>query len=472
MSRAAALLCALLSLACAAPPPVPPRGWSSWNVLACNFSDAVLRLRVDALASLGFVAAGYVYFDVDDCWLACDAAHRSPDGSCSDARAGRDASGALVADPVRFPDGIKALADYVHSRGMRFGMYLSAGNTTCSGFAGSWGHFAADAAFCAAAGADLVKLDGCGLSADPARGRLARDAAYPALGAALRATGRDIVYSCDSDELLRNVNNTEWPWLWGPRAGCDLFRVSGDMKDLWPEVVGRVSRSVNVAAFTGPDKGWADLDFLSVGQGAQSDDEYAAQAALWALLASPMILGVDPVALEADLAAGGARGARANATLALLLNPELLAIADDPLGAQAQRWPLTLDGVGEMWAKPLAFNASRARAGAGGGSPGPRRPPGGWAVGSAFAVGIWNRGVVPVAPALGLQDLFGDHNGGGTWLFAVSARDVLGRRDLPDAGEFFAPPEPLRAHAVGLYVLRVESAVCVSSCDHNDDDDY
>ena len=221
-------LCALAA-ACAVaaalptPPPLPPRGWSTWNVLACNVSEAIFTARVDALVRLN-LSALYPYANIDDAWFACR--ERSADGCCaSGADAGRSASGELVPDPTLFPRGLAYLADYVHARGMRFGIYVSAGNSTCSGFAGSWGHFDADARSFAAAGVDFVKIDGCGLSSSPEQGNRQRAVAYPALSAALVAAGRPVVYSCDSDELLRDLNSTlERPWLWAPGV-CDMWRV-------------------------------------------------------------------------------------------------------------------------------------------------------------------------------------------------------------------------------------------------------
>src|SRR5262249_13530914 len=162
----------------------------------------------------------------------------------------------LVVDSNRFPRGLAYVSDSAHARGLKFGVYVSAGNTTCSGYAGSWGHWAADADTAVHEWrADFVKMDACGLDSDVERGAAQRAVAYPALSAALAATGRAVTYSCDADELLRDVNNTERPWLWAPGV-CDMWRVSPDAKDDWGHVVERVDASPNLDAFAGPARGY------------------------------------------------------------------------------------------------------------------------------------------------------------------------------------------------------------------------
>jgi alpha-galactosidase len=288
----------------------PPMGVDDWNAVGCTdaFDEAWVRDQADALVATGLRDAGYRYVNLDDCWA-------SPR---------RDAAGRLVPDPVRFPHGIAALAAYVHARGLRLGLYTSAGTLTCDarGFPASLGHETADAASFAAWGVDYVKEDDCFTADTDAVAR------YTAMARALRATGRPMVLAiCDK--------GTSAPWAWAPGV-AQLWRTTHDVADDWPSVADIVRLDVAVAGRSGPPpgRGWNDPDMLEVGNGSGSGaavtgdgtvdvgltgTEQATQMAVWSMLAAPLLAGTDV--------------ARADpATLALLADRALIAIDQDPAG--------------------------------------------------------------------------------------------------------------------------------------------
>ncbi len=181
----------------------PPMGWNSWNKFGCNVSEDLIRQMADAMVKSGMKDAGYQYVVIDDCW-----------------QVERDTSGNIVADPKRFPSGIKALADYVHSLGLKFGIYSDAGSMTCAKRPGSLGHEYQDALQYAAWGVDYLKYDWCNTTTQDAQ------AAYALIRNALNATGRPIVLSiCEW--------GTAKPWLWGEKVGGNLWRTTGDISDMW-----------------------------------------------------------------------------------------------------------------------------------------------------------------------------------------------------------------------------------------------
>lgn len=291
----------------------PPMGWNSWNHFGCDVSARLVRETADAMVSSGLRDAGYEYVVIDDCWQVA-----------------RDPSGRLVADSTRFPDGIKPLADYVHARGLKFGLYTDAGRKTCQGRPGTYGHEAQDARTFAAWGVDYVKEDWCyaeGLDA-PTQYAKFRDA--------LAAAGRPIVLSI-----------CEWgshtPWVWGPRTG-NLWRTTGDIEDSWNSMIANLDISGQHAAAAGPGA-WNDPDMLEVGNGGMTDDEYRAHFSLWAIMAAPLIAGNDVRALSP-------------ATRDVLLNREVIAVDQDSLGVQGT---LVSEPSPELqvWMKPLA-DGSRA----------------------------------------------------------------------------------------------------------------
>ncbi len=295
----------------------PPMGWNSWKKYHCDISEATIRKQADAMVDSGMKAAGYVYIVIDDCW-----------------HGQRDSLGNIQADPVRFASGIKALADYVHGKGLKFGIYSDTGDKTCEKKPGSRGHEYQDAAQYAAWGVDYLKYDWCYSESLEVR------AAYETMSDALRATGRPIVFSiCEW--------GTHQPWSWAASVGGNLWRTTGDIYDAWQSaadsnegsgVLDILDRQVGLAGFAGPGH-WNDPDMLEVGNGGMSDDEYRAHFGLWAMLAAPLIAGNDLSTMT-------------EATRRILNNREVIAVDQDALGIEARRAVKLADT--EIWARPLA----------------------------------------------------------------------------------------------------------------------
>lgn len=292
----------------------PPMGWNSWNKFGCNVNEAIVRRVADAMVTSGMRDAGYLYVVIDDCW-------HGP----------RDAQGNITADPERFPSGMRALADYVHAHGLKFGIYSDAGRTTCGGRPGSQGHEYQDARTYAAWGVDYLKYDWC------ATGTRNAEEAYALMADALRASGRDIVFSI-----------CEWggnqPWLWASNIG-NLWRTTGDIYDHWDGVDRWMHGVMNIVdtneplwPFAGPGH-WNDPDMLEIGNGGMSQDEYRTHISLWAMLSAPLLLGNDVRHMTPE-------------TLSLLTNKEVIAIDQDTLGAQGL--PAKKDGTTEVWTKKMA----------------------------------------------------------------------------------------------------------------------
>ncbi len=298
----------------------PPMGWNSWNGFHCEVSEKVVRDAADALVSSGMRDAGYQYVVVDDCW-----------------QGERDAAGRLAPDKERFPSGMKALADYVHARGLRYGLYSDAGELTCATRPGSKGHEAADAMTFAAWGVDYLKYDWCHTDGQDAR------ESYGRMSRALRAAGRPVVFSI-----------CEWgstkPWTWAPGVG-HLWRATGDIQDCWEcgtewggmGITHILDLVADLHPFAGPGR-WNDPDMLEVGNGGLTLAESRSHFSLWALLAAPLIAGNDIAGMKPEVRD-------------ILLNREVIAVDQDPLGVQGRR---ILDGgPNEVWMKPLA-DGSRA----------------------------------------------------------------------------------------------------------------
>lgn len=292
----------------------PPMGWNSWNKFGCKVDEAVIRRTADAIAANGMKEAGYAYIVIDDCW------HGS-----------RDADGFITEDCQRFPGGLKALGDYIHGKGLKFGIYSDAGTKTCGGRPGSQGHEYQDALRYARWGVDYLKYDWCSSGVRNA------EEAYATMADALRATGRPILFS------LCEWGNSK-PWLWAAKIG-NMWRTTGDITDKWE---GKHGHSWGVASivdlneplwpFAGPGH-WNDPDMLEVGNGGLSDAEYRAHFSLWAMMAAPLIAGNDVAAMS-------------DATRAILLNRAVIAVDQDPLGAQGHR--IWRSGAQEVWVKPMA----------------------------------------------------------------------------------------------------------------------
>ena len=303
----------------------PPMGWNSWNKFACNVSEDLIKSVADAMATNGMRDAGYQYVVIDDCW-----------------QVGRDENGFILADPQHFPSGIKALADYVHSKGLKFGLYSDAGAKTCAGRMGSQGHEYQDAMQYARWDVDYLKYDWCSTFTRNA------EEAYSTMSNALLATGRPIVFSmCEW--------GTAKPWLWGKSIG-NLWRTTGDISDVWnskkkwPDgsccqlgMVDIVDLQVGLESFAGPGH-WNDPDMLEVGNGGMTNTEYRAHFSLWALLAAPLIAGNDVRSMTPEIKA-------------ILTNKEVIAVNQDKLGREGRR--VAKQGDVEVWAKEMS-DGSRA----------------------------------------------------------------------------------------------------------------
>ena len=288
----------------------PPMGWNSWNHFACKVSDAVVRAAADGIASNGMKDAGYVYVNIDDCW-----------------QGKRDSSGMIQANE-KFPD-MKALADYVHSKGLKLGIYSSPGPQTCAKYEGSYRHEEQDAKQYANWGIDYLKYDWCSASRvyKPAE----MQAAYKKMHDALARAGRPIVYSLCQYGL-------ESVWQWGASVGGNLWRTTGDISDRYDRMSVIGFDQNGLEKYAGPGR-WNDPDMLEVGNGKMSHDEYLTHMSLWCILAAPLLAGNDLSAMTPD-------------TLAILTNSEVVAVDQDPKGVQGHRvWQ---EGPYEVWMKPLA----------------------------------------------------------------------------------------------------------------------
>jgi alpha-galactosidase len=293
--------------------PTPPMGWSSWNALGCAVDENAVRGNADAMLASGMAALGYTYIDIDDCWMAPQ----------------RDADGRLQADPTRFPSGIKALADYVHAKGLKLGIYSSAGTATCENLPGSLDHENTDAKTFASWGVDLLKYDDCYSQGRPAVER------FTTMGRALEASGRDIVYSvCAWSEVQ--------PWRWAADTGAHYWRTFSDITDSWDAVVAIADQQAGLGRYSRPN-GWNDPDMLEVGNGGMTTDEYRAHISLWALLNAPLMAGNDLRWMDAT-------------THDLLTNPEMIAVDQDWGGIQGHK--VAEEGDLQVWAKPMSSGAA------------------------------------------------------------------------------------------------------------------
>ncbi|WP_407554232.1 NPCBM/NEW2 domain-containing protein [Streptomyces sp. Pv4-95] len=273
----------------------PPMGFNNWNSTHCRaeFDEEMVKGIADLFLAKGLKDAGYRYVNLDDCWALPE----------------RDANGKLVADPRRFPHGIKAVADYVHSKGLKFGIYTSAGTKTCNeaGFPGSLGHEVSDARQFADWGVDYLKYDNCNNQGVDARYR------YRAMRDALKATGRPIVYSiCEWGENR--------PWEWASDVG-HLWRTTGDISDSWSSMLGILKQNLPLAPYAGPGR-WNDPDMLEVGNGGMTDTEYRSHFALWSMMSAPLLIGSDLRKATPE-------------TFEILANKDLIALDQDAAGKQA-----------------------------------------------------------------------------------------------------------------------------------------
>lgn len=288
----------------------PPMGWNSWNLFRANISDKLIREVADAMVTSGMKDAGYLYLNIDDGW-----------------QGERDGQGVLQPNS-RFPD-MKALSDYVHSKGLKLGIYSSPGPRTCGQFEGSYGYEELDAKTWAAWGFDYLKYDWC--SAARVFPISDQQRVYQKMGEHLRATGRPMVYAL----CQYGANKVE---DWGVAVGGNLWRTTGDIRAAWASVVqigfGQNGREKDA----GPGH-WNDPDMLEVGNPGLNAEESRAHFSLWALLASPLLAGNDVRAMTPEIHD-------------ILLNKEVIAVNQDRLGKQG--WRVAQDGEAEVWAKPLS----------------------------------------------------------------------------------------------------------------------
>jgi alpha-galactosidase len=295
----------------------PPMGWNSWNKYGCKgLNEKVVRATADAMATNGMKDAGYEYVVIDDCW-----------------QTSRDAAGNIIPDAEKFPSGIKALADHIHSRGLKFGIYTDAGTNTCAGRPGSMGREYQDAKQYAEWGVDYVKVDWCHTLPGQSS-----EASYTLMRNALAASGRPIVFSI-----------CEWgstkPWLWAGPIG-NLWRATPDIQDCWSckkpwggngftEIIDQMN---GLESYSGPGH-WNDPDMLEVGNGGMTAEEYRAHFSMWALFSAPLLVGTDVKNMSGD-------------TREILLNKDVIAIDQDSLGQQGRQ--VRKDGDLEVWSKQLA----------------------------------------------------------------------------------------------------------------------
>lgn len=296
----------------------PPMGWNSWNRFECEINEQVVRDAADAMVSSGMKEAGYEYIVIDDCW-----------------QISRDSQGFIQSDPEKFPSGIKALADYIHSRGLKFGIYSCAGRQTCQNRPGSRGHEFQDVISYAQWGVDFLKLDWCNSDGQNAV------ESYTLMRDALYAAGRPVVFSLCEWGLSK-------PWEWAANVG-HLWRTTGDIRNNWdiPDakegkcwaggVVINLDMQQGLEKYAGPGR-WNDPDMLVVGNGGLTENESHAHFALWCMLAAPLFAGNDLAHMTEP-------------TRELLTNTELIAIDQDPLGKQG--FKIKDYGELEIYYKPL-----------------------------------------------------------------------------------------------------------------------
>jgi alpha-galactosidase len=323
----------------------PPMGWNSWNLFAEKVTEKDVRAAADAMVTSGMKDAGYIYVNIDDTW-----------------QGKRDAQGVLQPNE-KFPD-MKGLADYVHSKGLKIGIYSSPGPTTCAKYEGSYGHEDQDAKTYAAWGIDYLKYDLCGFRKimmeqapnDPAKATQMMKDAYEKMNKALKATGRPIFYSfCQY--------GWDAVWEWGPSRGANSWRTTGDINPTWDRMTLIGFSQAGLARYAGPGH-WNDPDMLEVGNGKLTLDENRVHMSLWVLLAAPLLAGNDLSKMPQD-------------TLAILKNRDVIAIDQDPLGKQGDR--VSAVGPKEIWVKSLT--------------------------GGEKAVGLFNRDDTPLPMTLKLSEI-------------------------------------------------------------------
>jgi len=313
----------------APPAGTPPLGWNSYNTFGCNVSESLLEATADAMVTSGMRAAGFEYVNIDDCWMD-----------------GRDASGTLQWNASKFPSGIPALAEYVHGKGLKLGIYETPNTVTCVGIykgiapsvaVGSLGHEAQDARTFATWGIDYLKYDLC-------RGQLS---SFAVMRDALRATGRPIVYS------INPGNSSGCPPTGPTTSTCgldlpsiaNLWRIGFDINASWSSITSLIDQDAPLAPYASPGH-WNDPDMLEVGNGSLSEDESKSHFSMWAMLAAPLLAGNDLRSMP-------------SAAQTILTNTEIIAVDQDPLGKQATLVATPGSGL-QVWSKTISGNNARA----------------------------------------------------------------------------------------------------------------
>ena len=350
--------------------PTPPMGWNSWNRFGPFISERLVIETADALVESGMRDAGYRYVVIDDAW------HESV----------RDDAGDLVENRWAFPHGLGWLADRIHERGLRFGLYTDAGTRTCQGYPASLGNEVRDAKRFAAWNVDFMKVDWC--HTEGLRGRTT----YPKWTEAIKASGRPMILSI-----------SEWardrPWEWAGSVG-HMWRTTADIADTWDSITAIADSQVDLHPFAGPDR-WNDPDMLEIGNGGMTDDEYRSHFSLWTILAAPLMAGNDLRSMSAE-------------TRAILTAPEVIAVDQDPLGQQGRR--VQKEAATEIWAREVQ--------------------------GGAHAVLLLNRGAEATHARVAWEDI------GMTGSRSARVRDLWARADLGDhAGGY---ERTLSPHACAL----------------------
>ncbi|MGA2328476.1 MAG: glycoside hydrolase family 27 protein [Bryobacteraceae bacterium] len=367
----------------------PPMGWNSWNKFQDVFDDATVRQMADAMVSSGMSKAGYTYIVVDEGWSS-----------------GRDANGNIVGNG-KFPD-MKALANYVHSKGLKIGIYSSPGPQSCSGrmgggYQGSFGHEEQDARTFGKWGYDYLKYDWCSAGSVYSSTREDNQGAYQKMGEALLKTGRPIVYSlCQYG--MHDV------WKWGAKAGGNLWRTTDDIADRWDSMERIGFAQIDIAGYNQPGH-WNDPDMLEVGNGGMTADEYRTHMSLWCLLSAPLMAGNDLRTMAEE-------------TKSILMNPDVIAIDQDRDPKPVQR--LSQAGKSEVLVRPLS--------------------------GNAFAVGLFNRGDKPAEISFRWDALKFD-----TGLYGfrrLQAQDLWKHEPVQVSGDTYTATVP--SH--GVVLLRVSIA--------------
>ena len=360
----------------------PPMGWNSWNHYHDHFDDAIVRQTADALVASGMDKVGYKYIIVDEGWAS-----------------GRDANGNITGN-ARFPD-MKALADYVHSKGLKIGIYSSPGPRVCGGYEGSYGHEEQDAKTFAAWGYDYLKYDWCGAFAIYQGSPADLQGAYQKMGEALQKTDRPIVYSiCEYG--MGDV------WKWGGKTGGNLWRTTGDISDNWASMERIGFAQLDITSYPKPGQ-WNDPDMLEVGNGGMTADEYRTHMSLWALLRAPLVAGNDLRSMSDE-------------TKSILMNADVIAIDQDADALPVEK--LSVEGKSEVLIRPLS--------------------------GYSVAVALFNRGDTPADISFRWDSLHLSPGLGGR---SLSAQDLWKHQPVAINGDTYTATVPKH----GVVLLRVAS---------------